>query len=222
MGEWHPLATGRGAVQAWVARPEQAPRGAVVVVQEIFGVTAHIRDVADRFATAGFTAMAPAFFDVLQPGVELAYDDAGIARGRELVGELGLDGALEVVGAATHWLREGGHRVGAVGYCWGGTVAFLAGTRLGLPAVSYYGARNVPFLDEPARAPLMFHFGGKDRSIPPEDIAQHRARQPQAQVFVYPEAGHAFNRDVDPHAYEPESARLAWQRTLDFFRGHLR
>lgn len=221
MGEWHRLSTARGDVQAWVARPEQAPRGAIVVIQEIFGVTAHIRDVADRFAAAGFTAMAPAFFDVLRPGVELAYDEAGIARGRELVGELGLDGALEIVGAAAHWLRESGHRVGAVGYCWGGSVAFLADTRLGLPAVSYYGARNVPFLDEPARAPLMFHFGGKDRSIPPEDIDAHCARQPQAQVFVYPEAGHAFNRDVDPHAYAPDSARLAWQRTLDFFREHL-
>ena len=221
MGEWHPLSTARGDVQAWVARPEQAPRGAIVVIQEIFGATAHIRDVADRFAAAGFTAMAPAFFDVLQPGVELAYDDAGMRRGRALVGELGLDGALAIVGAATHWLRESGHRVGAVGYCWGGTVAFLAATRLGLPAVSYYGARNVPFLDEPARAPLMFHFGGRDRSIPAEDVAVHRQKQPQAQTFVYPEAGHAFNRDVDPHAYAPDSARLAWQRTLDFFGEHL-
>ena len=221
MGEWHPLSTARGPVQAWVARPEQAPRGAVLVIQEIFGVTAHIRDVADRFAAAGFTAMAPAFFDVLRPGVELAYDDAGIARGRELAGELGMDGALEVAGAATRWLREGGHRAGAVGYCWGGSVAFLCNTRLGLPAVSYYGARSVPFLDEPARAPLMFHFGGKDRGIPPEDVEAHRARQPQAQLFVYPEAGHAFNRDVDPHAYEAASATLAWQRTLDFFRAHL-
>lgn len=221
MGEWHPLSTARGDVQAWVARPEQAPRGAVVVVQEIFGVTAHIRDVADRFAAAGFTAMAPAFFDVLRPGVELAYDDAGLARGRELVGELGLDGALEIVGAAAHWLRESGHRVGAVGYCWGGTVAFLANTRLGLPAVSYYGARNVPFLAEPARAPLMFHFGGKDRSIPPDDIDAHRTHQPQAALFVYPDAGHAFNRDVDPHVYAPASARLARERTLDFFREHL-
>ncbi|HSR66038.1 MAG TPA: dienelactone hydrolase family protein [Xanthomonadaceae bacterium] len=222
MGEWHPLTTARGDVQAWLARPEQAPRGAVVVIQEIFGVTAHIRDVTERFAAAGFTAMAPAFFDVLRPGVELAYDEAGMNRGRELVGELGLDGALEVVGAAAHWLRESGHRVGAVGYCWGGSVAFLANTRLGLPAVSYYGARNVPFLVEPARAPLMFHFGGKDRSITPGDIDEHRARQPQAQLFVYPDAGHAFNRDVDPHVYEPASAKLAWQRTLDFFAGHLR
>ncbi|NUS39687.1 MAG: dienelactone hydrolase family protein [Lysobacter sp.] len=222
MGEWHPLSTARGEVQAWLARPEQAPRGAIVVIQEIFGVTAHIRDVADRFAAAGFTAMAPAFFDLQQPGVELDYDADGMARGREFVGKLGFDGALAVVAAAAQALRKPGHRVGAVGYCWGGTIALLANTRFGLPAVSYYGARNVPFLVEPARAPLMFHVGGKDPSIPEEDIEEHRSRQPQAQLFVYPDAGHAFNRDVDPHAYEPASARLAWQRTLDFFGEHLK
>jgi carboxymethylenebutenolidase len=222
MGEWQSLHSARGDVRAWVARPEQAPRGAIVVVQEIFGVTAHIRDVTDRLAAAGFTAMAPAFFDVFEPGIELDYDDAGLARGRELVGKLGFDGALSIVGAAAQALREPGHRVGAIGFCWGGTIAYLANTRFGLSAVSYYGARNVPFLDEPARAPLMFHFGGKDKSIPAEDIEEHRRKKPEAQVFVYPDAGHAFNRDADPHVYEPASASLAWQRTLDFFHEHLR
>ena len=79
MGEWLSLHSARGDVRAWVARPEQAPRGAIVVIQEIFGLTAHIRDIADRFAAAGFTAMAPAFFDVFEPGIELAYDDAVMA-----------------------------------------------------------------------------------------------------------------------------------------------
>jgi carboxymethylenebutenolidase len=222
MGEWQSLHSARGDVRAWVARPEQAPRGAIVVVQEIFGVTAHIRDVTDRLAAAGFTAMAPAFFDVFEPGIELDYDDAGLARGRELVGKLGFDGALSIVGAAAQALREPGHRVGAIGFCWGGTIAYLANTRFGLSAVSYYGARNVPFLDEPARAPLMFHFGGKDKSIPAEDIEEHRRKKPEAQVFVYPDAGHAFNRDADPHVYDAASATLAWQRTLDFFHEHLR
>src|SRR5690606_26777804 len=171
-------------------------RGALVVLQEIFGVNPHIRAVADGFARDGFVAIAPALFDPVQPEVELGYGDAGFTRGRELAAELGFDRALQVVATAARRLRESGHHPGAVGYCWGGSVAFLANTRLGLPAVSYYGARTVPFLAEAARAPLMFHFGGHDASIPAEDIARHHELQPQAEAFVYPSAGHAFNREV--------------------------
>ncbi|WP_147651198.1 dienelactone hydrolase family protein [Vulcaniibacterium gelatinicum] len=223
MGEWIPsLTTALGPVRAWRARPERPSRGGVIVVQEIFGVNPHIRAVAERFAEAGFTALAPAMFDVLRPDVELRYDDGGIIRGRELVSELGFDGALSIVSAAAHWLREAGHNVGVVGFCWGGTVAFLSCTRLSLPAVDYYGARSVPFLGEPARAPLMCHFGELDASIPPADVTLHRQKQPQARIFVYPGADHAFNRDVDPRVYHPQAAALAWQRTVDFLAEHLR
>ena len=220
MGEWIQLDTAAGPVRAWLARPGKPQRGAVIVLQEIFGVNAHMRAVADGFADAGFVAMAPALFDPLQPDVELGYDDAGFARGRELVGELGADRVLQIVAAAARWLREANHRPGVVGYCWGGSMAFLANTRLGLPAVSYYGARTMPFIAEAARAPLLFHFGGHDRSTPPEDIERHRELQPQADVFVYPAAGHSFNRDVDPGHYHAESAALARQRTLAFLAEH--
>ena len=206
-------------IGAYLAEAEGRPRGGLVVVQEIFGVNAHIRSVVDRFAQLGYTAIAPAFFDHVETGVELAYDRSGFARGRHLAGEIPFDLALEDVGSAAESIASAG-RIGCVGYCWGGTVAFLAAARLGLPAVSYYGARNVQFLDEPARAPLMFHFGGHDRSIPPDAVAEHREKQPQAQVFVYAEADHAFNRDPDP-PYEPASAALAWRRTLDFLAEHL-
>ncbi len=221
MGDWQTLFTPCGAVQAWLARPDGQPRGAVVVVQEIFGVTAHIRSVCERLADAGFTALAPAFFDLVEPGVELPYDTAGMQRGRDLANRVGLDCAVDVVDAAALALRGQGQAVGVVGFCWGGTVAFLANTRLGLPASSYYGARNLPFLDEPARAPLMFHFGALDPHIPADAVAAHRAQQPQAQTFVYPNADHAFNRDPDP-PWQPEAAALAWRRTLDFFTEHLR
>lgn len=221
MGEWQTLFTPCGALQAWLARPEGESRGAVVVVQEIFGVTAHIRAVCERLAEAGFTALAPAFFDLIEPGTELAYDADGTRRGRELVDKLGLDCALDVVDEAARTLHGQGLAVGVVGFCWGGSVAFLSATRLGLPAVSYYGARNVGFLDEPARAPLMFHFGGLDASIPPDAVEAHRRKQPQAQVFAYDDAGHAFNRDPEP-PYQPEAAALAWRRTLAFFTEHLR
>ena len=206
-------------ISAYVARPVGAAKGGLVVVQEIFGVNAHMRAVVDRFAAHGYAAIAPAFFDHVESGVELAYDTEGFRRGRELVGEIGLDLAVEDVASAAEAIASAAH-IGCVGYCWGGTVALLAATRLGLPAVSYYGARNTGFLTEVPRAPLMFHFGEHDASIPAEAVAKHRDTWPQAEVHTYP-TGHAFDRSVDPTAYEPTSARLAFERTIAFFDRHL-
>ncbi len=207
---------GSGAVGGWIARPEGTPRGALLVIQEIFGVNAHMRDVVDRYAQEGYVALAPALFDPVERGVELGYDGDGFKRGRELVGALSTDRAVAIVDAAQKLLRAEGLAVGAVGFCWGGTIAYLANTRLGLPAVSYYGARTVQFLDEPLRAPMLFHFGERDESIPAADIAAHAAKHPDAMLHVY-HAGHAFNRDVDPKAYDADSARLAHRRTIAFF-----
>lgn len=221
MPRWIDLDTPHGPVRAWRAEPTGPARGAVVVLQEIFGVNPHIRDVAGRFAGAGFVALAPALYDPVEPGVELGYDAEGAQRGVALRNALGFERAVDIVAAAAEALQEEGLRTGVVGFCWGGSVAFLANTRLGLPAVSYYGARSVPFLDEPARAPLLFHFGGRDASIPPADIELHRAKQPQATIHVYPDADHAFNRDVDNAHHHADSAALAWRRTLDFLGGAL-
>jgi carboxymethylenebutenolidase len=205
-----------GSIAGWRSDPVEAPRGALVVVQEIFGVNAHMRSVVDGYAAAGFVALAPAFFDPVQRGVELGYEDADVAKARGLVDALGFDKAVTIVDAAARLLRGEGLKVGAVGFCWGGTIALLANLRLGLPAVSYYGARNVRFLDEPLRAPMQFHFGDSDNSIPATDIALHREKLPDAGIYVYP-AGHAFNRDIDPNHYDADSARLAHRRTLEFF-----
>lgn len=218
MSEWITLQTSRGPVRAWHAAPSTPVRGAVIVVQEIFGANAHIRDVAQRLADSGFVALAPSMFDPVEAGVELAYDDAGMARGRQLASDLGFDAAVDIVGAAARWLREAGHACAAMGFCWGGSVALLANTRLGLPAVSYYGARSVPFLHETLRAPMLFHFGADDPLIPPADVERHREAWPEATMHVYEGAGHAFNRDArprDPH-YHPEAAALAWRHSLDF------
>lgn len=220
MGEWITLTTPEGAVRAWLARPERPPHGAVVVVQEIFGVNPHIRAVAERFAAAGFTAMAPALFDPVRPDTQLRYDESGVAQGRDYAAQLGFERALKIVGAAARWLRESGHRVGAAGFCWGGTVAMLANTRLHLPSATYYGGRSVPFLGEPALAPMLFHFGERDRLIPPEDIQKHRLHHPEATIHVYP-AGHGFNCD-EREDYDAQSAALAWSRTVEFFEEHLR
>jgi carboxymethylenebutenolidase len=118
MGEWIPLTTPEGPIRAWLARPDSAPLGAVVVVQEIFGVNPHIRAVTDRFAEAGFTAMAPALFDLVRPDTELRYDESGVSHGRDYVAQLGFERTLKVVGAAARWLRESGHNVAAVRFCW--------------------------------------------------------------------------------------------------------
>lgn len=218
MGHWIDLDTPHGVISAWHSAPTGKPLGALVVIQEIFGVNAHIRSVAEGFARDGYLALAPAFFDVIQRGVELDYDSAGIARGRELIAGLGLDKALDITASAAGAISQAG-KVGSVGYCWGGTVALLAALRLGLPSASYYGARNLPFLAEPAKAPVMFHFGERDASIPPEMVARHRQAMPQMQTFTYP-AGHGFNCEARAD-FDAPSAHLARRRTLEFFAVHL-
>ena len=219
MGQHINIPTSRTqCIGGYLAQAQGKPKGGIVVIQEIFGVTAHIRRVADRFAEHGYTAIAPAFFDHLESGVELGYDQVGANKGKQLVAELGLDRALEDVASAAESIASAG-KIGTVGYCWGGTVALLAALRLGLPSVSYYGARNLPFLHETPQAPVMFHFGEKDHSITPEMVAKHREALPQMEVFTYP-ADHAFNRDGSA-PYDEASAKLALQRTLAFFDRHL-
>ncbi|QCO67938.1 dienelactone hydrolase family protein [Luteimonas yindakuii] len=218
MGRDIAIGSAHGSIGGWRAQSPGAPRGGLVVVQEIFGVNAHMRSVVDRYAAEGYTAIAPALFDLVQRDVELAYDDAGFSRGRELAGTLGFDRAVALVEATAGVLRDDGLAVAVVGFCWGGSVALLANTRLGLPAVSYYGARSLPFLDEPLRAPMQFHFGAHDPSIPADDIERHRNAYPDAELHVHADAGHGFNRDVDPRHFIPAAASLAHQRTLAFLR----
>src|SRR5690348_4282841 len=206
-------------IGAYLAKPAAKPKGGIVVVQEIFGVNQHMRNVTDRFAANGYVAIAPAFFDHIETGVELGYDDAGFKRGRDLVGEISFERAIEDVASAAESIRSAG-RIGCVGYCWGGTVAFLAATRLAMPSVSYYGARNVKFLDEPPKAHVQFHFGERDSSIPPEAVRRHREELPDAEIYTYP-TGHAFDREVDPKVYDAPSSKLALERTLAFFARHL-
>ena len=222
MGNWITLETPHGQVDAWQASPSHPPRAGLIIIQEIFGANEHIRRVADDYATHGYAVLAPAFFDPIEKNVELAYDDDGVKRGRDLVDRLGLDKALDIVASATARLRSSHETlaIGSVGYCWGGTVALLAALRLGLPSVSYYGARNTSYLDENAKAPVIFHFGERDALIPPPAVELHRQKLPQMQTYTYP-ADHAFNRDVGS-SYEPASAALALQRSLAFLEANLK
>jgi carboxymethylenebutenolidase len=206
-------------VRAFVARPEGDPKGCVVVAQEIFGVNDHIRWViAEQYARAGYLAVAPAFFDRIESGVELGYTPEGTARGRALVDALGLDAPLRDIRAAAQQVGQG-LPTGVVGYCWGGTVAYLAATRLGLPAVGYYGGRTAPYLHERLQAPAMLHFGEHDKLITMDTVRRISATHPDLPCHVYP-AGHGFNRFGHPD-WHADSADTALARTLAFFRQHL-
>lgn len=202
---------------AYRAVPDGAPRGGLIVVQEIFGVNRHIRSVADRFASEGYDAIAPAIFDRLERGVELGYDEAGIHRGRAIAFALTPEQMMLDLGAALAALRPAG-KVGTVGYCFGGTVAWLAAARLdGLAAaVSYYGSRIVQCADEAPRVPLMMHVGRLDQSFPMTAVEEIAARHPSVQVHAY-DADHGFNCD-DRGSYDASAAAEALARTLDFLR----
>jgi carboxymethylenebutenolidase len=220
MGQTISINTRHGRISAWHAKPHVTPKGALIVVQEIFGLNSHIRQVADRFANYGYVTIAPALFDLVHPGTELGYDEAGVARGREIVEELGFNGALDGVRGAFDFL-EAEFKIGIVGYCWGGSVAYYTNTRLGLPAVSYYGGRTVPLLKDRPKAPLMLHFGENDPIIPPGDVEKHREALPSAEIHVWPGAGHGFNCDQRAD-YNAEVAAQAMNRTLGFFQKNLR
>jgi len=210
-------------LSGYLASPQGPPQAGLVVLQEIFGVTAHMRRVTDEFAARGYLALAPALFDRLKPGTELPY--TRITEGVALMQQLPIDDvARDLVGSVTalRSLLPAGAKVGAVGYCWGGAIADLAACRTNADAaVSYYGRANVNWLHEHPRCPILYHFGAKDPLIPPEVVQQIRAGRPAAEACVYPEAGHGFSCDERPEFHQPSHA-LALERTLTFFAEHLR
>jgi len=223
MGEFVKLKTADGfEIGAYVARPAGEPIAGLVVVQEIFGVNAHIRSVADGYAQDGFLAVAPAMFDRFEPGVELGYDAAGWKAAMAFVPKLNPVVSLHDVAAAVDYAKaEGGKKVGVVGYCFGGTMAWLSATRLHVgAAVGYYGGYIGNFASEKPTAPVMLHFGSKDEHIPASVAEAVHAANPDVEIFWY-DAGHAFNRDADPTAYVAEAATLARERSVAFLKKNL-
>ena len=202
---------------AYMASPTGTSKGGVVVLQEIFGVNAHIRDVCDRFAAQGYHAVAPALYDRSSlRDAELDYTKDDVQRGRALREEFSWDDTMLDVHAAIDELSKNVEKVATVGFCWGGTIAFLSATRLPVAgAVVYYGGQIVPYVEERAKAPLLMHFGSRDASIPPEMIDQIRNAHPQAAIHVY-DADHGFNCDRRG-SHDETAASLAGKRTLAFF-----
>jgi carboxymethylenebutenolidase len=206
---------------AYQSRPSGKSSGGIVVLQEIFGVNHHIRDVTDGFADAGYAAVAPALYDRSSVrNVELGYGPDDIARGRELREEFAWNDTVKDVEAAMNLLRADGLKVGAVGYCWGGSISFLSAVRLPLDAaVVYYGGQILPYVEELERCPLLMHFGRKDASIPPVQVETIEKAHPDAIVHVY-DADHGFNCDRRA-SYNEAASKLARERTLAFFAKHL-
>ena len=198
-----------------------AARGGLVVLQEIFGVNLHLREVCDRFAADGFTCIAPSLYDrSSRKSCQLGYEPEDVATGRRLREEFSWDDSVKDVAAAAAVLTGEGLEVGTVGYCWGGTISFLAATRLDVSAaVVYYGGQIIPYKDEKARCLMLMHFGARDEGIPLSDVERIRATHPEAAVYVY-DADHGFNCD-HRRSYHEASAKLARRRTIDFFNAHL-
>jgi len=205
---------------AYVARPEQTPRGGMVIVQEIFGVTGHIERVADQYAAQGYLSVAPALFDRQERGVNLPYDDKGMQRGRELATNADRDGLKADILAAVRCVAHAG-AVGMVGYCWGGRVVYLAGSRANIAAgVVYYGGGITQALEPVPRCPMQFHFGKHDTHIPLSDVEKIKEAFPLGEYHLY-DAGHGFNC-TDRASYDAKAAHLAFERTLKFLKEHLR
>jgi carboxymethylenebutenolidase len=205
---------------AYRADPSGKARGAIVVVQEIFGVNSHIRSVADGYAADGYATIAPALFDRAERNVDIGYSPAEIARGREIRSKIDNHQAMQDVSAALKAVSGAG-KVGIVGYCWGGLIAWLASANVpGLAcAVPYYGGGMPDHIGIAPRCPVMAHFGERDQHIALEGVRKLATAHPQHIVHIYA-ADHGFNCD-QRGSYDAAAAKLARSRTLDFFRQYV-
>ena len=215
-------ATDGHRLSAYRAGAEDAP-AALVDVQEIFGVNHHMRHVCDTFAEQGYLAIAPALFDRLERGVELGYDPAGVERGKMLRGKLDDAAVMRDIAAAAEAAARGKRRIGIVGYCFGGTVAWWGATRTRLfgAASCWYGGGIAASRTETPHCPVQMQFGGRDASIPLADVEAIHAAQPGAEIHVYPDAQHGFGCE-ERASFSPVDYATAQTRTLAFFARCLR
>jgi carboxymethylenebutenolidase len=195
------------------ADPQGKPKGGLVVIQEIFGVNHHIRNVCDRFAAQGYVALAPAVFDRYKPNFECGYTPAEIEEARKIIPGIDRGAMLRDTAAAVEAVKSAG-KVGIVGYCMGGTIAFLAAAKLdGLSAaIGYYGGQIAKNADQKPKVPTLLHFGDQDQSIPMSDVEIVRQKRPECEIHVY-HAGHGFSCD-ERASYDAAAHKQALDRTL--------
>lgn len=190
--------------------------GTIIIAPEIFGVNSHIRQVADEYAAAGFSVIAPHLFDRAETHYEAGYDQTDVAAGIAIIGNIGFDESLKDLAACVAYAGDG--PVAVVGYCWGGTIAWLAAARLpGLSAaVAYYGGGIADLATEQPQVPVMLHFAEQDTHPTLEQAREVAARHPDAETFYYP-AGHGFNCD-QRGSFHQASATEARDRTSQFLK----
>jgi carboxymethylenebutenolidase len=226
MGRFIELRSSDGfTLPAYVAEPAGTPKGGIVVLQEIFGVNAHIRSVADGYAAEGYLAIAPATFHRVKAGVELGYGEQDVKEGAQLkaaVEGLPAPGVMPDIQAAVAHAAQAG-KVGVVGYCWGGLLTWRSACLLdGIAAAAPYYGGGMTKPEEIARkpkCPVMAHFGEQDHVIPLDTVDAFKRAHPEVEVHVY-RAGHGFNCD-QRGSYDAQAAQLARQRTLAFFAKHV-
>ena len=215
------VATDSHKLGAYRADPAGKPKGGVVVIQEIFGVNHHIRSVCDRLAAEGYSAVAPALFDRITRDFECGYTPDEVANARKFVAAPDFDAMVRDADAAMVEL-DGVGPVAIMGFCLGGTIAFLSAARLsGLKAaICYYGGGIARFADEKPKCPTQMHFGRKDAHIPMESVDEIRKKRPESEIYVYDEADHGFHCD-ERASYHAESAKLAWSRSMAFLEKNM-
>jgi len=225
MGEMVQLRANDGHVlDAYVVQPGVPAKGGLVIVQEIYGVNAHIRAVADRYADDGFVVVAPALFDRIERGVDLRGSGEDTQRAMDLLKNFDIEKGVDDVAAAVQCERCFGNvkKIGVVGYCLGGTLAWLSAARLPIhAAVGYYGGRIAQYRGERPKVPVILHFGEQDHGIPLSDVEAIRAKRPDVEIYVYEGAQHGFNCS-ERASYDKKSADIARPRSLEFFAKHLR
>ena len=220
MGSWIRLTAADGhTFDAWRDGPEDAEH-CLVLGMEIFGVNSHIRYACAQFAAEGFQVIAPALLDRAERDVEMGYSQDELQRGFDLRARTPAEGVLLDMRAARAAFDR--PRVGTIGYCWGGRVAWWGACRSEdfAACVAWYGGGIALDKDETPHCPVQMHFGEHDHSIPLSDVEAIRAAQPGVEIFVYGGAQHGFGCEERP-TFDPPSYELAQTRTLAFFREHL-
>lgn len=205
-------------LDAYICKTEGDAKGALILVQEIFGINAHIKSVCAQYASLGYTTIAPALFDRKQQDVELDYTAEGVAAGIEYKNSIPDDSALMDIAAAAKYVNTG-PKVSIIGYCWGGKLTYLAASKVSglFKAIGYYGGGIASVIDQNPQIPTLLHFGDQDTAIPLSEVDEIRTRHPEIEVHTYA-AGHGFNCDARG-SYNKEAADLALKRTLDFLQG---
>ncbi len=222
MGQNITLTTKDGhSLGAYKAEPSGTPKGGVVLIQEIFGINGHIRNMCDRYAAEGYVVIAPALFDRVEPGLELGYVGDEFAKGRETRGKLETDGIIADVQAAIDAASAAG-KVGVVGYCFGGAVTWMAATGCdGVAAAScHYGGGIHASRDATPKCAVQFHFGDKDGGIPLSQVHEIKEAHPDIPCYVYDDAGHGFCCD-ERDSFNKRACGRAQERTLALFAEHV-